>query len=255
MRHELGPIAHLLETVAASQFSRGTGAQIHVVIVIVTAPPVLVIFARALLLVDVRHVELAERAVVKPVVTSPPVHHGIHRHGHFERRVRIDQRHQRQKTVVGNSQNADLAIRFRNIFNEPVNGVVRVSGMINGRGIQRPMKRAGHDVVAFGAVFSANILNHPDVSAFENHFERVVVAAQVRAEVRAVEMASEAVGVVRSARQKDRGVFGTCRNEDDGMQLRAVAHRDHHDAPCVVKSVGDHIQLSGSFARQRGFSG
>jgi hypothetical protein len=94
----------------------------------------------------------------------------------FQRRVRIHQRHQRQKAVVGNAQDADLAVALRNVLHQPVDGVVGVGGVIDRRGILRPVQGAVHHVVAFGAVFAANVLHHADVAAFDDHVGGVVVA-------------------------------------------------------------------------------
>ncbi len=113
---------------------------------------------------------------MEPVVAHPAVHHGIHRHGNLERRMRIDQRHQGQEAVVGNPQDADLAVALGNVLHQPVDGVIGVGRMIDGGGIQRAVQRAIDDVVAFGAVFAANVLDDADVAAFEDHFEGVVVA-------------------------------------------------------------------------------
>jgi len=90
--------------------------------------------------------------------------------------MRIHQRHQRQKTVIGNAENTDLAIALRNVFDEPVDRVIRVSRMIDIRRIQRPTQRSIHYVVAFRTVLAAHVLHDPNVAALDNHFERVVIA-------------------------------------------------------------------------------
>src|SRR5689334_19308946 len=81
--------------------------QEFIVVVVMAEPPLGAIVARAFLLVDVGQVLLSEGAVMKPVITHPAVHHGIHRHRYLERRVRVHQGHERQKAVIGNAQNAD----------------------------------------------------------------------------------------------------------------------------------------------------
>ena len=75
-----------------------------------------VVVARRFLLVDVGHHLLAERAVVEPVVAHPAVDHRVHRHRHLERRMRIDERHQRQESVVGDPEDADLAVLSGTFF-------------------------------------------------------------------------------------------------------------------------------------------
>jgi len=48
-----------------------------------------------------------------------------------------------------------------------------------------------HHVVAFGAVFAANVLDNADVAAFEDDFERVVIALEAGTEMRAVRVGGE----------------------------------------------------------------
>ena len=78
---------------------------------------------------------LAEGAVVKPVVAHPAVHHRVHRNRDLERRMRIHQRHQRQKAIVRDSKDADFAVALGDILHQPVDGVVGIGGMIDRRGI------------------------------------------------------------------------------------------------------------------------
>src|SRR5438067_13755276 len=54
----------------SAKFAGRARLQVHVVIVVVACPPVLVVFARGFLLVDIRHILFAKRAVVKPVVAQ-----------------------------------------------------------------------------------------------------------------------------------------------------------------------------------------
>src|SRR5512147_199094 len=65
-------------------------------------------------------------------------------------------------------------------------------------------------------------------------------------------MAGQAVGVVGSARQQDGRVAGAFGDNDDGVQLDAVAHGNHDLALDVIKAVGDRLELGGSFAGQGG---
>ena len=90
--------------------------------------------------------------------------------------MRIDQRHQRQKAVVGDAEDSDFAIGFRNIFDQPIDGVVGVGGVIDRRRILRAVQRTIHDVVAFGAILAAHVLNYADVAAFDDYVGGVVVA-------------------------------------------------------------------------------
>ena len=203
MLQDLSPESDLLQPVAASKLARRSRLHEHVVVVEVVRPPLALVGARRLLVVDVGHVLFAEGAVVKPVVAHPAIDHGIHGHGDFQRRVRIHQRHQRQKSVVGDAEDADLAIALGNIFHQPVDGVVGVGGVIDRRGIQRAVQRTVHDVVALGAILAAHVLHHADVAAFDDDFGSVVIAVQDRAKMGTFGMADLCRGIVRGAREQD----------------------------------------------------
>src|SRR6202041_634033 len=215
-------------------------------------PPFGAVVARAVLLVDVRHVLFAKGAVVEPVVAHPAVDHGIHRDGNFERRVRIDQRHQRREAVVGNAENADFTVGLGEIFDQPVDGVVGVGGVIGVRGIQRPVQRPVHDVVALGTILTAHVLDDADVAAFDDDVSGIVVAFENWAEVRTVGVRSQVARVVRRGRGKDGGGVRAFGGEDDRVESYAVAHRDHYIAAGVVEEVGDGFYLRGGFAGESG---
>ena len=149
-----------------------------------------------------------------------------------------------------------LPLRLRDVLHQPVDGVVGVGGMIHGRRILRPVQGAVHDVVAFGAVLAADILNHADVAALDDHLGGIVVAVQDRSsewsQMSALGMAGEFGGVVGRARQQDRRVLRALGDQDDGVQLDAVAHGDHHVAPDVVEATGNRRELARSLTGQRG---
>src|SRR5207245_7614479 len=134
---------------------------------------------------------------------------------------------------------------------EPINGVVGVRGVVDGRGIERAAERAIHHVVAFGAVFAANVLDDADVAAFENDFQRIVIALEAGTEMRAVLVGGEIGGVVGRAGKEDGRVLCASGDEKDGGQLDAIAHGHHDVAPPVVKAVGNGRTLSGRFAWER----
>ena len=103
---------------------------------------------RRLLLVDVRHALFTKGAVVEPVIASPAINHGIHRHRDSESRMRVNQSHQRQEPVIRNAQDADLAVALGNVFHQPVDRVVGVRSVVNRSGVERSVQRTRHDVVA-----------------------------------------------------------------------------------------------------------
>src|SRR5206468_59091 len=94
-----------------------------------------------ILIVDVGHHLLAEGAVVEPIVAHPAVDHRVHRHRHFERRMGVDERHQRQESIVRDAKDADLPVALGDVFHEPIDRVVRVGRVIDRRRILRPVQR------------------------------------------------------------------------------------------------------------------
>ena len=115
--------------------------------------------------------------------------------------MRIDERHQRQEAVVGNAEDADLAVALRKILHQPVDGVVRVGRMVHGSGVQRAMQRAVHHVVALRVVLSANVLDHADVTACDDDLGSVVVSPKDRAEMRTRGVRCELGRAIRRARE------------------------------------------------------
>src|SRR5262249_6378969 len=152
------------------------GLHPHVVFVVVTAPPFFVPLARRHLIVDPTDIELTEGPVVKPVVPHPAVDHRIHRHRHLERRMRIGKWHRGKKSVVRDAKDADFAVALWNVFHEPRDGVIRVGRMVDGRWVQRSAQWTIYDVVSFGTVLAAYILDDTDVTAFQDHVHGVVIS-------------------------------------------------------------------------------
>src|SRR6266581_3172576 len=202
MFEDFAPESDLLESMEAPELAGGPRLHELVVIIEVASPPFGPVVARGFLFVDVGHILLAEGAVVEPVVAHPAVDHGIHRHRHLERWVRIDERHQGREAVVGNAENADLAVAFRDVFHEPVDRVVRVGGVIDRSGVQGPAQGTIHHVVALGVILAAHILDHANVAAFQDDFGGVVVTAQGGAEMRACGVAGLLRGIVWRAGKK-----------------------------------------------------
>src|SRR5436190_5667587 len=103
--------------------------------------------------------------------------------------------------------------------------------MINLRWIQWPAQWPVHYIVAFRTILPAHVLDDANVSAFNDDFERVVIPVENRPEMRTAGVTREFGRVVRRPRQQDRGMFALgCgfRNDDHGMQLHAIAHRNHY---------------------------
>ena len=113
MVHDLVGEADLLEAVQPRHVARGTGREPGVVVVVVIGPPGDIAGAGGFLIVEVGQAVETKRAVVKPIVAPPAVDHGIDGHRRAQRRMRIHQRHERREAVVGDAENADLAVGFR----------------------------------------------------------------------------------------------------------------------------------------------
>src|SRR6185312_4122092 len=99
--------------------------------------------------------------------------------------MRIDERHQGLESVVGDAEDADLAVGLGDVLYEPVDGVVGVGRFIDLRWIERADEWPIHDEVAFGAILAADVLHDADVAARDYDVERVVVAGEVGGEMRA----------------------------------------------------------------------
>ena len=250
MFQQLAPETNLLEPTTTAQLSCRSGFHKHVIVVKVAGPPPDIIRARGLLIVDVAHALLAESAVVEPVVAPPAIDHGIHRHRNLERRMGIDQRHQRQKAVIGNAEDADLAVRLFDILYQPVNGVIGVGGVIDRGWVLWPNQRSVHHIVAFGTILAADILDYTDVPTLDDNVGGVVVTVQVRTEVRTLRVAGQFSGVIRCAREQDGRVLCALGHEDYRMQLYAVTHRYHYVAPDMVKAIIGRLHFGRRFARQ-----
>src|SRR5579859_647534 len=124
--------------------------------------------------------------------------------------------------------------------------------MIDGRGIQRTVKRARHDVIALGVVFSADVLDGADVAVFDDDFGGVIVAPEGGAEMQAGAVADLVVGVVGSAGEENGSVLGAFGDENDRVELDAVAHEDHYVAALEVEIFGDRLEMGGRFAGKSG---
>src|SRR6266516_5002900 len=112
----------------------------------------------------------------------------------------IYQRHQRQKAVVGDAEDADLAVAFGDVLHQPINRVVGVGSMIDRRRILRSMQRTIHDIVALGTVLAAYVLDHADVAALDNYFDGIVIAAENWAKMRTLRVAGKSGGIVGRTR-------------------------------------------------------
>ena len=123
--------------------------------------------------------------------------------------------------------------------------------MIDGSRILGTMQRTVHHIVALGTVLTAYVLNHADITTFDDHVGSIVVAIQNWAQVctgRSVPlfaatriMTRKFVSTVRRAREQD-GVWLSIvlGDVDGGEEAGAVAHGD---AVLVLGVVGLDVRI------------
>ena len=75
---------------------------------------------------------------MEPVVTHPAIHHWALRRRDFQRGMRIQQRHHHREAFIGRADHADAPIRFRDVFHQPVDGVVSVRDVVGASGFNGP---------------------------------------------------------------------------------------------------------------------
>ncbi len=184
---------------------------------------------------------------MKPVIAHPAIDHRIHGYGYLESGVRIDERHERLESVIRDPDGAHLAVAFRHVFHQPVDGVVSIGGVIHGSRILGPVHGAIHDVISLGAILAAHILDDPDVAILENHVGRVVIALQRGPQVTALRVDHQRLGVIGRAREQHAGMRRTLGYQNDRVQFDAVTHRDHHVAEHVVEGIADRRKVGRSF--------
>ena len=255
MLQQLAPESDLLHSVTPPKFSRRSRFHINVVVVKMIRPPRDIVRARTFLVVDVADILFAKCAVVKPVVAHPAIDHRIHGHCNFQRRMRIHQRHQGCEAIVRNSENANFAVAFGNVFHQPVDGVVSVGRVIDQRRIQRPVQRTVHHIIAFGSIFAAHVLHHANVAAFDDHFGGVVIAFENRSQVGTLRLPRLLFRAVGRARKQHRRVFRAFGDNDHRKQLDAVPHGNHYVALDIVEAVGRRSQRRRRFVGETGLRG
>ncbi len=248
MRGKLAPETDLVEPMRLRKRARRPGAHRGVIFVISGPRERRRIVAGRDLLPDVIDPE-PERTVVEPVVAAPAIDHRILGHRHHERGVRVDQRHQRQETVVGNPHDPDLAVRFGEMLHQPVDRVVGVSRIVGVRRVERRVvERRVHHIDALRPVFTADVLHDADVAAVHDHVGRIVIAGDARREIGVVAaLPGHSVGIVRRAGHHDARVLRALGKEDDGVEPDPVAHRNLDHAALVVEPLGRRHEFGGTF--------
>ena len=163
--------------------------------------------------------------------------------------MRVHQRHHRREARVRAPEHAHLAVGLGHVLHQPVDRVVGIRGVVDLAVVQRTAQRPGHHVVALRAVLSAHVLVDADVAVGDEH---LVGHGQRRDDAGRLDAGRGAGGVVGRPRQHHRRGRGPLRNDDDGVELHAVAHRDHLDALHVVGWLGRRLEGGRDVRRERG---
>ncbi len=169
MLNQLLPPGQLVHTGEARVVAGRTDAQEGAVVVVAEAGQRRALAALLGLHREIVEVDLAECTVVEPVVAHPAIDHRALRRSHLQCRMRVGQRHHHGEALVRRAEHADLAIALRYVLHQPVDGVPGIGGVVHLGVVQRPAQRPGHHVIAFGAVLAADVLEHADVTAVDEH--------------------------------------------------------------------------------------
>ena len=172
VRRQPVPEGQLLEAVRDRPIARRAGIEEILVIVIALARHRLALAGLAGLLGEIVEIDLAEGAVVEPVVAHPAVDHGAFRGGDLERGMRPEQRHRHRPAVVGRADHADALIALGHILGQPLDRVIGVGGVVGLRRVERPDRRARHDIFALRAIFAADVLADEDIAVVDPFAQR-----------------------------------------------------------------------------------
>ena len=254
MLNQLLPPSQLVHAGETRVVAGRTEAQESAVVVVAQAGQRRALAALLGLHCEIVEIDLPERTVVEPVVTHPAIDHRALRCGHLQCRVRVGQRHHHGEALVRRAEHADLAIALRHVLDQPVDGVPGVGGVVHLGVVQRPAQRPGHHVIAFGAVLAADVLEHADVTAVDEH---LVALRQQVAHARRIAAAGAAGGIVGGAGQQDRRIVGALGHHDHRIQPGAITHRHHHHALVVVTTdIGGNEGLAADVrGHRRGIGG
>src|SRR5208282_1994232 len=121
--------------------------------------------------------------------------------------------------AVGNAGNPDAAVVAGNIFEQPLDRIVRVRALVNGLGVSAVPGRPQHHKFAAGIEASANVLNHENVAAGQ-HFG-------IGGEVPGVAGGVAGGAVGRAHEEEGQGFGGLPRRVNFRVQAHTIAHGNH----------------------------
>ncbi len=194
-------------------------------------------------------IDLAIGAVVVPVVAHPAVDHGAFRSGHFERGMRIEQCHDDGEALVAGADHADAAVRLGHVLDQPVDGVPGVGGVVGAGGvIARSDRRRRHVVGALGAVLAANILIDANIAGLDKNF---VGERKSLDHARTLGARGAAGGVVGSAGEQNGRILRSLGDDNDGVELDAVAHGNHHYALVEIGRLRGSLEVGVELVKRK----
>ncbi len=161
-----------------------------------------------------------ERAAVVGVISHEKIGHGSLRRSRLQRGMRVNDARRREKSGIGNSPDAGVAVVVGHVLEQPFNGVVEIAGIID---ILLRLfvvdVRPHFDERSFRHITSAHILVDENVSR--------LVEVRRRPKLFAVQVDAIRAHAVRgSIDQKRVGAGRIFRNINGRKQMHAVAHRD-----------------------------
>src|SRR5215467_10838152 len=108
----LAPEGELFEAAVTGEIASGTFAQEVGVVIVTFAWDTFTFAVSGCLSGEIVKVWLAKCTEVEPVIAHPSVDHRAFRRGHFERRMRIDERHDDGETFVRRTEHSYFAVRL-----------------------------------------------------------------------------------------------------------------------------------------------
>ncbi len=155
----------------------------------------------------------------------------------------MEQGHDDGESFVAGADHADAAVRFGDVFHQPVDSVPGIGGVVGAaRVVAGVHGRRRHEVGTFGSVFAADVLIDADVARLDEDF---IAEREGLDHARALRSRGTGGGVVRRAGKEDRGTVRPFGDDDDGVELDAVAHGDHDDALLKVAGLLGGFEVGG----------
>src|ERR1039458_135119 len=131
----------------------------------------------------------------------------------------VAQGHYCSPTCIRRTEDPNTSIVVRNVFQQPIDGVISIGAVIGSLRILTPARGLIHDKLPFRPKTATYILKHENVS----------VDHQLVISLRFDDPLVRIWDSIRAAGKKERqGLVLIFRNHDYGLQTCTVAHRYHH---------------------------